>query len=62
MVIYLLSLKDKVFLTALFQEIINEQNRSLSESSLVSHFLAPEKLKKKEWYSVIVSEITRRSL
>lgn len=60
MVIYLLSLKDKVFLTVLFQEIINEQNRSLLESNLVSHFLASEKLKKKEWYSVIVSEMTRR--
>lgn len=58
MVIYLLSLKDKVFLTAFFQEIINEQNLSLSESN----FLAPEKLNKKEWYSVIVSEITRRFL
>lgn len=31
MVIYLLGLKDKVFLTALFQEVINEQNCSLFE-------------------------------
>ena len=62
MVKYLLGLKVKIFLTALFQEVINERKSSLPDSRLVLHFLAPEKLKKKGWFSVVVCEIMRRFL
>lgn len=55
-------LKLKIFLTAMFQEVIYEQKSSLPDSRLVSHVLAPEKVEKKGLFSVAVSKITRRFL